>query len=166
MRQKYISNLSKRAVKSFRNRNLKWYRNAFQKFPREQLKSFRNGNKNWTTVKVQWLITYSRWLPKGQWNYRGKWDTGKTCTFGSQNISSAFLKWRCIFADYEDWQAQILDFLLLDPIWPPNRIKWGSKGGLLIQMSLLLWLSQYSALWWPNDAFSWKFKHPVRHLKT
>ena len=42
----------------------------------------------WCTVKVQWLTTSICWLSKGQWMYRGKWDTGKTCTFGSRNICS------------------------------------------------------------------------------
>ena len=37
--------------------------------------------------------------------------------------SLPFLQWRCIFAGYEEWQTQILDFfLLLHPIWPPNRL--------------------------------------------
>ena len=40
----------------------------------------------WCTVKVQWLTTSICWLSKGQWKYRGKWDAGKTCTFGSGNI--------------------------------------------------------------------------------
>ena len=42
----------------------------------------------WCTVKVQWLTTSICWLSKGQWKYRGKWDAGKTCTFGSRNICS------------------------------------------------------------------------------
>ena len=62
----------------------------------------------WCTVKVQWLTTSICWLSKGQWKYRGKWDAGKTCTFGSRNICSvlkvtkisSFLKieqhWSCI----------------------------------------------------------------------
>ena len=29
------------------------------------------------------------WPSKGQWEYRGKWDAGKTCTFGSRNNCSA-----------------------------------------------------------------------------
>ena len=45
----------------------------------------------WCTVKVQWLTTSICWLSKGQWKYRGKWDAGKTCTFGSRNICSVQL---------------------------------------------------------------------------
>ena len=41
------------------------------------------------TVEVQWLTTCIRRLPKGQWKYSGKWDTGKTCNFGSQKVCSA-----------------------------------------------------------------------------
>ena len=51
-------------------------------------KSTRNGDENRPTVKVQWPTTSIRWLSKGQWKCRGKWDTGKTCTFGSENICS------------------------------------------------------------------------------
>ena len=42
----------------------------------------------WCTVKVQWLTTSICWLSKGQSDYSGKWNTCKTCTFGSQNICS------------------------------------------------------------------------------
>ena len=62
---------------------------VFQKLPKKLWKSSRIGDENGTTVKVQWLTTYSRWLSKGQWKYSGKWDTGKTCTFGSQKVCSA-----------------------------------------------------------------------------
>ena len=69
---------------------LKMGKSAFHKLPKRQWKNSRNCNEN-STVKVQWLTTSIRWLSKGQWKCRGKWDTGKTCTFGSENICSALL---------------------------------------------------------------------------
>ena len=82
-------NFLKGQLKSSKNKSENESISACQKIPKWQSKSSRNRRGNRDTVKVQWPITSIRWLPKGQWNYRGKWDTGKTCTFGSQNICSA-----------------------------------------------------------------------------
>ena len=71
----------------------------------------------WCTVKVQWLTTSICWLSKGQWKYRGKWDAGKTCTFGSRNICSVLLHLVLLGMSWKSPTYSFFKFLPSPLIW-------------------------------------------------